>query len=142
MIRLKELRTEKNVTQQEIADKIGVSRQVYANWENEINQPDLKMLSSLADIYGVSADYLLGRTDDFGNAVASLPALSEDENGLLALYRGMTRAQKARFLTAKGYSEPILPPNLNRKRKSKKRLHFLLNRVIILKNKFNQENHK
>ena len=53
MIRLKELRTEKNVTQQEIADKIGVSRQVYANWENEINQPDLKMLSSLADIYGV-----------------------------------------------------------------------------------------
>ncbi len=115
MIRLKELRTEKNVTQQEIADKIGVSRKVYANWENEINQPDLKMLSSLADIYGVSADYLLGRTDDFGNAVASLPALSEDENGLLALYRGMTRAQKARFLS---YGEGLLGTDTPTKFKS------------------------
>lgn len=105
MIRLRELRVEKTVTQQEIADKIGVSRQVYANWENEINQPDLKMFSLLADFFGVTADYLLGRTDDFGNAVAPVPVLSDEENGLLALYRKMTREQKARFLS---YGEGLL----------------------------------
>lgn len=108
MLKLRELRTEKNTTQQQMADKMGVSRQVYANWENEINQPDLKMLIALADFFGVSTDYLLGRTDDFGNAVVFPPTLSKEESELLSLYRGMNRAQKVRLIA---YGEGITSVN-------------------------------
>ncbi len=104
-MRLKELREEKKITQKEVAEAIGGTQSNLAKWEKEKIQPAADMIIKLADFFGVSADYLLGRTDDFGNAVASLPALSEDENGLLALYRGMTRAQKARFLS---YGEGLL----------------------------------
>lgn len=92
MLKIRELRIEKNATQQEIADKIGVSRQVFANWENEINQPDLKMLILLADYFGVSADYLLGRSDDFGNVniQSTVPALSEKEETLLRYFRTLS----------------------------------------------------
>lgn len=104
-MRLKELREEKKITQKEVAEAIGGTQSNLAKWEKEKIQPAADMIIKLADFFGVSTDYLLGRTDDFGNAVASLPALSEDENGLLALYRGMTRAQKARFLS---YGEGLL----------------------------------
>ncbi len=104
-MRLKELREEKKITQKEVAEAIGGTQSNLAKWEKEKIQPAADMIIKLADFFGVSADYLLGRTDDFGNAVAPLPALSEDENGLLALYRGMTRAQKARFLS---YGEGLL----------------------------------
>ena len=104
-MRLKELREEKKITQKEVAEAIGGTQSNLAKWEKEKIQPAADMIIKLADFFGVSADYLLGRTDDFGNAVASLPALSEDEKGLLARYRGMTRAQKARFLS---YGEGLL----------------------------------
>jgi transcriptional regulator with XRE-family HTH domain len=114
-MRLKELREEKKITQKEVAEAIGGTQSNLAKWEKEKIQPAADMIIKLADFFGVSADYLLGRTDDFGNAVASLPALSEDENGLLALYRGMTRAQKARFLS---YGEGLLGTDTPTKFKS------------------------
>ncbi len=114
-MRLKELREEKKITQKEVAEAIGGTQSNLAKWEKEKIQPAADMIIKLADFFGVSADYLLGRTDDFGNAVASLPALSEDENGLLALYRGMTRAQKARFLS---YGEGLLGTDAPTKFKS------------------------
>ena len=113
-MRLKELREEKKITQKEVAEAIGGTQSNLAKWEKEKIQPAADIIK-LADFFGVSADYLLGRTDDFGNAVASLPALSEDENGLLALYRGMTRAQKARFLS---YGEGLLGTDAPTKFKS------------------------
>ena len=109
MLRIRELRAEKNVTQQEIADKLGVSRQVFANWENEINQPDLKMLISLAEFFSVTVDYLLGRTDDFGNAVMPTPyELTNEETQLLNLYRGMTHVQKIKLIA---YGEGLMSTN-------------------------------
>lgn len=114
-MRLKELREEKKITQKEVAEAIGGTQSNLAKWEKEKIQPAADMIIKLADFFGVSADYLLGRTDDFGNAIASLPALSEDENGLLALYRGMTRAQKARFLS---YGEGLLGTDTPTKFKS------------------------
>ncbi len=111
MLKLRELRIEKNVTQQEIAGKIGVSRQVYANWENGINQPDLRMLIILADLFSVSTDYLLGRTDDFGNTVSPTSPLSDEETELLNMYRTMNQAQKVRLL---GYGEGLSGINITK----------------------------
>lgn len=60
---LKSLRIQRNKTQQEIADILGISRQGYAKYENNLGEPDNSTLSKLADYFEVSTDYLLGRTD-------------------------------------------------------------------------------
>jgi transcriptional regulator with XRE-family HTH domain len=60
--RLKELRGKR--TQEEIAALINISRARYSHYENEHVQPDNELLQKMADIYNVSVDYLLGRTND------------------------------------------------------------------------------
>ena len=55
------LREQLNVTQKAVADYIGLSRQAYAHYEFGDRYPDLKTLCKLADSFGVSVDYLLGR---------------------------------------------------------------------------------
>ena len=62
-----------------MAEIFKVSRQVYANYENEINQPSLYTLIMMADYFECSLDYLLGRSDDLGN-INILPDYSFQEN--------------------------------------------------------------
>lgn len=62
--RLSRLRKEKGMTQEEIASKITISPQAVSKWENDISSPDILVLSSLADILGVSVDELLGRKNE------------------------------------------------------------------------------
>lgn len=58
---LRELRKKKNVTQGDIAKLLGFSTTAYQNYERGINEPSNKSLCILADFYGVTTDYLLGR---------------------------------------------------------------------------------
>lgn len=58
--RLKELRTERNLTQAEVANALGVTTQAVSKWESQASLPDIAMLLPIADFYGVTADYLLG----------------------------------------------------------------------------------
>ena len=60
---IKKLRLEKKLTQQEVADKIGITRPAYTAYESGKREPDFSMLQVLADLFGVSTDYLLGRSD-------------------------------------------------------------------------------
>ena len=62
--RLKELRKEQNLTQQELADKLGINRCNITNWECGNRETNFKMLIQLADMLNVSTDYLLGREVD------------------------------------------------------------------------------
>ena len=61
--RLKLLRKEKKVPQKELADLLGISIRGYQFYESEVNEPNVKVLTALADFYGVTIDYLVGRTD-------------------------------------------------------------------------------
>lgn len=61
--RLKDLRLEKGIKQQEIADYLNTSRTNYSNYEREIHQPNFETLKLLAKYYDVTTDYLLGNTD-------------------------------------------------------------------------------
>lgn len=61
-IRIKELRTAHGLTQVDFAKKLSVSKQAVSNWENNNIQPSIDMLVKIADFFGVSTDYLLGRT--------------------------------------------------------------------------------
>jgi len=60
--RLKKVRMENKLTQVELAKKVGAYQSKYRNWESDINEPDLDTINKLADILGVSSDWLLGRS--------------------------------------------------------------------------------
>ena len=58
-MRLRELRNKSGLTQNEIASKLGVSGQTILNWENGIYEPKISQLIQLADLFGVTVDYLI-----------------------------------------------------------------------------------
>ena len=62
--RLSELRKKNKLTQQRVADYLGISRGAYANYETGAREPDTDTLIKLADLFGVTVDSLVGRTDD------------------------------------------------------------------------------
>ena len=57
---IKELREQRGMTQKELAEKMQVSFQTISKWENGVNMPDITNIPKLADLFGVSADVLLG----------------------------------------------------------------------------------
>ena len=59
MKRLKELRLNKNLTQQQLGKLLSVSGQTILNWENDITYPPVKKIIELASFFDVSIDYLL-----------------------------------------------------------------------------------
>ncbi len=59
-LRIADLRKRNRVTQQELADGIGVSFQTISKWETGVNMPDITILPLLADYFSVSTDQLLG----------------------------------------------------------------------------------
>ena len=63
MNRLKEIRKEKNISQEELAQTFKITQQAISAYENGSRDPDSEMLVKLADYFNVSTDYLLGRTD-------------------------------------------------------------------------------
>ena len=65
-MRLKELRLEKNLTQEQLAKALDTSQRNIGRWENGENEPAASMASKIAMYFECSVDYLLGRTDDFG----------------------------------------------------------------------------
>ena len=69
MNRIKELRKAKGMLQKELADELQVAQNTLSYWEQGKFQPDNAMLEKIADFFGVSVDYLLGRDDNKGNAL-------------------------------------------------------------------------
>ena len=61
--RLKELRSEKGLTQKEVAEQLGISSTCYSGYEQGYREPDLKTLIKLCKFFEVSTDYLLGLED-------------------------------------------------------------------------------
>lgn len=59
--RIKYLRQTRELTQVQLADKLGVAKQSISNWENDNIMPSVDMLEKIADFFSVSTDYLLGR---------------------------------------------------------------------------------
>lgn len=62
--RLIELRNTRHLTQKQIADSVGISVLAYQRYEYGTREPAFRVLISLADYFGVSIDYLVGRTEN------------------------------------------------------------------------------
>lgn len=58
--RLIELRLRKNITQEELANKVGISRSAIANYEQGKREPSFDVLDAFADFFNVDINYLLG----------------------------------------------------------------------------------
>lgn len=78
--RLKKLRTVHNVTQQELADYLNVTRPTIAGYETKGNEPDYHTLLLIASYFHVSADYLL-TGKNFPESVDSSTSLTECDMG-------------------------------------------------------------
>lgn len=62
-VRLRQLRMDKHLRQEQVADLIGVTKAAVSAYENDIRQPSYDVLICLANLYRVSLDYLFGRQD-------------------------------------------------------------------------------
>lgn len=60
---LKNLRTERRIYQREVAEYLGVNMRTYQNYEGGQSEPNIARLIALADYFGVTVDYLVGRSD-------------------------------------------------------------------------------
>lgn len=95
-----ELRKERGLSQKAVADAVGISQSTIAKIEINRNEATASTIRKLADFFGVSSDYLLGRTDDFGAVAtpANVPTLTAKEKKLLDNFREMREDLQAYFL--------------------------------------------
>ena len=92
--RLRTLRKQNLLSQQELADKMGVSKQTISQYERGVREPDFASLEALCDIFNVSSDYILGKVNitmrfltEGDLELLNRPSLSSDELSLLEEYR-------------------------------------------------------
>lgn len=103
---------QRSVSQKEMCDLLGLSKQSFTAWKNGSNTSYMKYLPQIAQILGVSVDYLLGSTDDPtppaerdpGIKKAPLPevdpetGLDEERRALLAIYDSLSEEKRAMML--------------------------------------------
>ena len=102
MNQLKKMRMEMGLSQQALADKLNISQQSICKYENGSIEPNIEMLKSMADLFDVSVDYLIGYTS-YAHKVeeVSETSLNEDELAFLRKYRSLepsTRALMQHFI--------------------------------------------
>ena len=61
--RLKELRIEKNLTQDKLAKLVGMSKMTISHWESGYCEPSIAQLVMLSNLFEVSVDFLVGKID-------------------------------------------------------------------------------
>lgn len=88
---LKALRNEFKISQQQLADAIGVSQQSVNKYENQDVEPDIAVLIKIADYFSVSLDYLVGRitTPDF-----TVSSVTKEEKAVLTKYKTLNAKEK------------------------------------------------
>lgn len=92
---LKILRQERGISQQRLADAIGVSQQSINQYENHSVEPDISVLTRLADHFNTSIDFIVGRTD-IRRPIEHTEAfhLNRDESDVITQYRALKGSEK------------------------------------------------
>lgn len=67
--KIKYLRHEKDITQEEFAAVLGVSYQSVSRWENDICYPDIELLPNIAEFFGITVDSLMGLDEGAGKKI-------------------------------------------------------------------------
>ena len=91
--RVKNLRVENKLSQGALAKKIKSSQKIIDYWEKDASEPKANFIIALADCFGCTTDYILGREDDFGRVNINSD-LTENEKFLLETFRNASAADK------------------------------------------------
>lgn len=92
-------RRNRKLTQEQVANILGIPKKTYQNYEREVREADSDVLCALADYYGITLDELVGRTE-----TAAEPETPEE--GLVRLYRKMNEdGREALMIVAEALAE-------------------------------------
>ena len=92
MNRIKQLRTEKEMRQTELARILKIGQATMSNWETGRSEPDYDALIEMSQIFGTSIDYILGNSDIKKAPSLEDAGLSAEEAELLKLFRAAPKA--------------------------------------------------
>ena len=93
MLRIKQLRQESDMSQRALAAKLNCSQKAIDLWEKGLTEPKADVIIALANVFECSADFILGREDDFGR-VNVMRELSEGEKEILELYSKLDKSNR------------------------------------------------
>lgn len=96
---LRRLRISKGISQQQLADMIGVTQQAINRYERHKTEPDIRTLILMADYFGTTVDYLIGHTPTAAGSDPSAGAeLTQEEWALVRGFRQLTKPEKDSIL--------------------------------------------
>ncbi len=104
MLNLKAIREEKNMQQKEVAARLNRTPACISSWETGKTEPSIDDLARLADLFDVSLDYLMGRSDEY-NVIKEIRDVSPLHNNLLKLFDRLSRENQMQVL---GFIQALL----------------------------------
>lgn len=106
---LKRYRKARGLTQEEAAMAIGIPTKTYQNYEREVREADSEVLCALADLYNVSLDELVGRSDPAAEPERWGEMLDKREKSLIDLYRSMSTEGRRVLVAVAGTLAELFP---------------------------------
>ena len=97
--RLQELRTNRGLSQTELAGILGTNQQNIARWEKEVNAPNRSAMDKITKYFGVSVDYIYGKTvEPVGNKITLLDIIFRDQPEIADMLKDVTISSKGTIL--------------------------------------------
>ena len=97
--RLKKLRKQTQLTQVDVAEKLGISQPAYASWERGVKKPTQENLVKIAQILNVSVDYLVGNSDNRKDELDNIELLFRmNSKGLTAEEKEIFKKELIEFM--------------------------------------------
>lgn len=95
--RLLSLIKEKGITRKKMLDDLGLANGSFVNWQTRGSIPNAETLSRIADYFGVTSDYLLGKTDE-RKKPSPEPVLTEREKAILEIFRSLSEEKQDKLI--------------------------------------------
>lgn len=96
--RLQSLRKTKNLSQQQLADSIGVTKSTISRIESASRAASIEIVYELADYFDVSLDFIVGRSDDINTPKGNVASLSKEEELIIKNYRMLNDISKGKLI--------------------------------------------
>jgi len=120
--KIKQIRNTFGLSQEELAAKLNVSRQVITKWETDRGMPDIENLKNLATLFGISVDYLLDDEKQIEHPVLNKKIVMEEKNNFSNRYDYVVDYLKTNYenkgtiygLTEVGRERPLIGKVINR----------------------------
>ena len=115
------LREKHGLTQEELAHKIGITRAALSHYETNRRKPDYETIEKFADLFRVSVDYLLGRTDQQHSVLDEdvrefIDSLELSDERILEMFSLTVDGEKLTIEEAKGFIQFVRAKRSNEKR--------------------------